>query len=389
MHLHEYQAKELLKEYVNSPTFEVLSSLDQLESALDALKTNEVVLKVQVHAGGRGKAGGVKLAKKRNEIEAHARDLMGKKIVTPQTGSMGLVSSKILISPQIKYLKEYYIGVLIDRKKAQAVLLISPEGGMEIEEIAEKHPAAIHAEQIPLNGKIRSYRLLTMAKFMGWNEPTQRRNGMILLQNVCRAFLELDASLLEINPLVLLQDNSFMALDAKMTIDDNALFRHPKLAHYFDETQISPMEAMSRKFELAYIALDGDIGCMVNGAGLAMATMDIIEYYGGKPANFLDVGGGATQEKVTQGFNILLSDPKVKAILVNIFGGIMNCETIALGLIAAVKEKGVKVPIVVRLEGTNVETGKKILKDSGLKMHVANTLEEAAEAIVKAAKGES
>lgn len=385
MNLHEYQAKELLKKYgIPIPPQRVIETIDHLNEALAFLGTDDVVLKVQVHAGGRGKAGGVKLARGREQARESAKALLGMKIVNAQTGKAGVTAEKILISPLAAYVHEYYVGAVIDRKWGQAVLILSPEGGVEIEEVAKTSPEKILKIPIPLDGKLRSYKLWEAVKFMGWKEEAEE--GMHLIKQLAKLFMEVDASLLEINPLVKLQGGGLIALDAKLAIDENALFRHKELAKLFDSHQLPPLEAEAREDDLAYIALDGEIGCMVNGAGLAMATMDIIEYYGGKPANFLDVGGGATKEKVAQGFKILLRDPKVKAILVNIFGGIMNCETLAEGIVAAALEEGLKVPLIVRMEGTNVEQGRALLKNSGLKISVAADLSQAAEEAVKAVK---
>lgn len=379
MNLHEYQAKQILQKYgIVSPEFHIIQSLNQLEASLSELGTDEVVIKAQIHAGGRGKAGGVKIAKNSQEAKEHVRKMLGMKIVNAQTGPLGSTVEILLISPLKKFKKEYYVGAIVDRKKAQGVLIASPYGGMEIETIAEKHPEAIIHVPILLDGKIHTYHLWEVAKFMRWDKD-QYEHGMHFLKQVGKAFMELDASLLEINPLVSLENQQFCALDVKLAIDDNALFRHQEIAAQFDEHQIPPLEAIAKHHELAYISLEGNIGCMVNGAGLAMATMDIIEFYGGKPANFLDVGGGASQERIAQGFKIILSDPKVKTVLVNIFGGIMNCETLAKGMIDAISVNRLKVPLVVRMEGTRMEEGKKILAESGLKIHIANSLSEAAE----------
>lgn len=378
MNLHEYQAKQLLEKFhIDFPIFRVIESIDELEGALDQLHTDQVVLKVQIHAGGRGKAGGVKIAKNREEARVHAKNLLGMKIVNAQTGEEGVIARKLLISPLINYVKEYYVGATIDRKNGQAVLIVSSEGGMEIEEVAKEKPEAILTCPIPLDGAIYNYHLWEMANFLGWKDKT-RQHGMALLKGIGKAFMEMDAVLLEINPLVVLENGSLMCLDAKLVIDDNALFRHKNLADLYDNDQISSLESISRHYDLSYVALHGEIGCMVNGAGLAMATMDIIEYYGGKPANFLDVGGGASREKVAEAFKIILSDPKVKVILINIFGGIMNCETLAAGIITAAREQKLKVPIIVRMEGTHVEEGKKMLENSGLSIQITKSLDEAA-----------
>lgn len=385
MNTHEHQAKTILSSFqVPSPPFHVVGSFEDLQHLIDGKTYEQAVLKVQVHAGGRGKAGGVKLARSPYEILTMGKELIGKKIVNNQTGSEGVISHEILISPLVDYVKEYYLGIIIDRKRAVATMIASPEGGMEIEEVAAKTPEKILTLPIGLDGSIRSYHLIRLAKFMGWKGEAAK-NGMAVASRLAKAFVATDASLLEINPLVELKDGQILALDAKLSIDDNALYRHPELQALQDLRQISPFEAEAAKFDLAYVALDGSIGCMVNGAGLAMATMDLIKLFGGAPANFLDVGGSATKEKVAEGFKILLSDPKVKAILVNIFGGIMNCATIAQGVIAAASELKVCVPLVVRLEGTNVEEGRRLLTESGVNILIANDLSQAAQLTVESA----
>lgn len=382
MHVHEYQAKMILQHYgIPTPIFAVVSHLDELESAIDKLGLEQAVVKVQVHAGGRGKAGGVKIARSRAEIFEAVDQLLGMHITTPQTGKEGIVVRQLLISPLVDIVQEYYLGVTVDRQRAQAVLIASPEGGMEIEELSATHPERIKVIPIHPGGVLRNYELIELAKFMGW-KGTLEKQGKQIVVGMVKAFVETDASLLEINPLVRTPEGELTALDAKLTLDDNALYRQPQLAACYDPTQLTPYEARAKEHDLAYVALEGNIGCMVNGAGLAMATMDIIHHYGGSPANFLDVGGGASQEKVAEGFKIILSDPKVKAILVNIFGGIMNCVTLAAGIITATTELGVHVPLVVRMEGTNVEAGRKILQDSDLNILLADTLDEAARIVV-------
>lgn len=385
MNIHEFQAKNILKKYgIPVPDYVVISEFEQLAGALDKLEVNQAVFKVQVHAGGRGKAGGVKVAKNREEMRQVLKDLLHLKIVNNQTGPEGIIARQVLISPLIDIEKEYYLGAIIDRQKGQAVLIASPEGGVDIEEVAEKSPEKILTVPISFSGQLKPFQQLKIAQFMGWKGELAKQ-GMLLAKNLARAFIETDSSLLEINPLVLSQ-GALIALDAKLSVDENALYRQPEIASYYDPSQIPPNEAAARAYDLAYVALDGEIGCMVNGAGLAMATMDIIHHYGGAPANFLDVGGGATQEKVAEGFKIILSDPKVKAILVNIFGGIMNCVTLAAGIIAAAGELNVTVPLIIRMEGTNVEKGKKMLEDSGVNIIIANGLAEAAEKVVAAAR---
>lgn len=381
MNLHEFQAKQILLKYgIPCPPFQVASSLEELEKALQLLGQEKVVLKVQVHAGGRGKAGGVLIVDSHEMALEKGKQLFGMHLINAQTGKEGVFVEKLLISPVAKYLKEYYLGAVIDRKRASAVLIASPEGGMEIEEVAKRSPEAILKLPIPLDGNLRSYHLWEVAKFMGWDGKL-RDEGMKLVKQVAKCFIDLDASLLEINPLVSMPDDTLLALDAKLAIDDNALFRHKELSEAFDFKQLSKSEALAREFDLAYVSLEGDIGCMVNGAGLAMATMDIIEHYGGRPANFLDVGGGASVEKIAGAFKIIVSDPKVKVILVNIFGGIMNCETLAKGLISAASNQST--PIIVRMEGTHVEQGKALLNASSLKIELANSLASAAEMAVK------
>jgi succinyl-CoA synthetase beta subunit len=380
MNLHEYQAKEILKRYgVTMPPFGVAASVEEAKRVVEKLHLKKAVLKIQVHAGGRGKAGGVKFAEGA-EIAEVAKKLIGMKMVNQQTGPEGVVAHKILISEPCEIAKEYYIGAVIDRARATPLLIASPEGGMEIEEIAHKSPEKILKMPFSFDGKLKPFQLLRLNKFMGCDVAK-------IASQLAKCFIETDASLLEINPLVQTPNGEFIALDAKLSIDDNALFRQKEIAAFYDPTQVSPQEAAAKEFDLAYIAMHGHIGCMVNGAGLAMATMDIIQLYGGAPANFLDVGGGASKEKVSEGFRIILSDPKVKAILVNIFGGIMNCATLAEGVVHACKEQQIRVPLVVRMEGTNVDEGKRILKESGLKITTASDLKQAAELAVKASKG--
>lgn len=384
MHTHEFQAKMILKDFgIPVPDFSVISSVDELSSALDNLGLDEAVLKVQIHAGGRGKAGGVKIGKNRAELAALAKEMLGKRIVTKQTGKEGIVVGQLMVSAPVSIAKEYYLGIVIDRKEAKAMLIASPEGGVDIEEVAEKHPEKILTKPVPLDGQFKTYELWEIAKFMGWKGP-QIEKGLKIIANLAKAFIATDALLLEINPLVLTKEDRIVALDAKLSIDENALFRQPGLAKFYDSTQVTLNEAKAKEHDLAYVALDGEIGCMVNGAGLAMATMDIIKHYGGSPANFLDVGGSASEDKIAEGFKIILSDPKVKAILINIFGGIMNCATLAAGIIKAAKEDQINVPLIVRMEGTNVEEGTQMLADSGLHIIVAESLKDAAEKSVKA-----
>ncbi len=387
MNTHEFQAKQILEKYaIPIPPFKVISDFSDLESAVSELNLQQAVVKVQVHAGGRGKAGGVKLAKSPDEIREYAKALLGMKIVNNQTGAEGVVAHQILVTPLTDYRKEYYMGAVIDRQNARAVLMVSPDGGVDIEEVAEKTPERILKLPMSLNGTFRNYQLIELAKFMGWSGQTAKQ-GMSLAKGLAKAFMESDASLLEINPLVETESGDLLALDAKLSVDENALYRQKEIDSFYDATQIPENEAMAHEHDLAYVALEGEVGCMVNGAGLAMATMDMIYHFGGKPANFLDVGGGASKEKVAEGFKIILTDPNVKAILVNIFGGIMNCATLASGIVAAVNELKLKVPLIVRMEGTNVEEGRRILADSGLNIDIADSMTTAAERVVAAAKG--
>jgi succinyl-CoA synthetase beta subunit len=342
------------------------------------------VVKIQVHAGGRGKAGGVKFAKGKEEILQTVDRLIGMRMINNQTGPQGVVAHQVLISAPVEIAKEYYLAAVIDRENAAPMIIASPEGGMEIEEIAVKMPDRVLKLPIPIDGTIKGYQAMRIAKFMGWTGPLIQE-GMTLITGLAKAFKETDALLLEINPLVLTEKGHLIALDAKLSVDDNALFRQPEIKNFYDPTQESTNEVMAREHDLAYVALDGNIGCMVNGAGLAMATVDIIHYFGGAASNFLDVGGGASKEKVAEGFKIILEDPKVKAILVNIFGGIMDCATLAEGIISAASGLHLKMPLVVRMEGTNVEKGKYLLQQSGLDITTADDLVDAAQKAVIAA----
>jgi succinyl-CoA synthetase beta subunit len=386
MNIHEHQAKVILQRHgIPVPPFVVIDKLEEVNAALDALKAEKVVLKVQVHAGGRGKAGGIKIANTPAEVVARAKELLGMRIINAQTGNEGVVANSVMITPCVDFKKEYYLAAIIDRHRAEAILIASPEGGMDIEEIAATSPDKIATFPIGAGGKIRGYHLIQLAKFMGW-QGKQIQEGKHIAEALAKAFMASDGSLLEINPLVETLNGSLVALDAKFSIDENGLFRQKDIAGYYDPSQSPAREAEAKSFDLAYIALDGNIGCMVNGAGLAMATMDLIKIHGGTPANFLDVGGGASEEKIAEGFRIILQDPQVKAIFVNIFGGIMNCATLASGIIAAAANHKIQVPLVVRMEGTNVEQGKALLKNSGLQISIADTLESGAELAVQAAK---
>ncbi|PCI95411.1 ADP-forming succinate--CoA ligase subunit beta [Candidatus Aerophobetes bacterium] len=386
MNIHEYQAKEILRKYdVPIPKYVVVKSKSEIPKAISELGLDQAIVKIQVHAGGRGKAGGVKFAKSKEEISTYANQLLGMKMVNNQTGPDGVVAHQILLTDPVDIKKEYYLGAIIDRESARAILIASPEGGMEIEEVAEKTPEKILKLPIPFDGKLKRYHLLRLVNFMGWKGDLAKQ-GMKLGFAIGKAFMETDASLLEINPLVETPDGKLYAVDAKLSVDENALFRQKEIEAFYDPTQVSQNESEAKKYELAYISLQGNIGCMVNGAGLAMASMDTINFFGGKPANFLDVGGSASKEIVTAGFKIILSDPSVKAILVNIFGGIMDCAVIAEGILAAAAELSINVPLVVRLEGTNVDNGRKILEESDLAIISADSLADAAKKAVETLK---
>ena len=383
MNIHEYQGKQIFRSMgVAVPEGRVAFSAKEAVDKAKELDTDVYVVKAQIHAGGRGKAGGVKIAKSLSEVEAYANELLGKTLVTHQTGPQGKEVKRLYIEEGCDIQKEYYVGFVIDRATDRVTLMASEEGGTEIEEVAATNPEKIFKETIDPVVGLAPYQARRIA--FNINIPKESINKaakfLIALYNV---FIEKDASIVEINPLVTTGDGDVLALDAKINFDDNALFRHKDIVEMRDLDEEDPKEIEASKYDLSYIALDGNIGCMVNGAGLAMATMDTINHFGGNPANFLDVGGGATKEKVTEAFKIILGDDHVKGIFVNIFGGIMRCDVIAEGIVAAVKEVDLTLPLVVRLEGTNVEIGKKILKDSGLAIEPATTMAEGAQKIVK------
>ena len=383
MKLHEHQGKDLLKKYgIPVGRSAVVFSVNEAHDAAKQFGGN-VVVKAQIHAGGRGKGGGVKLAKSADEARAFALQILGMQLITHQTGPTGQKVSRLLIEEACPIARELYLGLTLDRSKASLVLMTSTEGGMDIEEVAHKSPEKILKLAIDPVAGIDSAKLQTMARQLKL-EGTLAQDFVSFATNIARAYTELDASLLEINPLVVTQEKKLLALDAKIVLDDNALFRHPEFESLRDLSEEDPAEIDAKKFGLSYISLDDNIGCMVNGAGLAMATMDIIKLAGGEPANFLDVGGSATKENVSAAFKIILRDPKVKGILVNIFGGIMKCDVIAEGIIAATKELHVKVPVVVRLQGTNADKGRALLAASGLKLIPAEGLADAAEKAVAA-----
>jgi len=386
MKLHEFQAKSILASYqVPVPKGAVASTLEEAEQLFGRLGRSRYVLKAQVLAGGRGKGGGVKLVKSRDEFTKVAKELIGKRLITPQTGPQGVIVRRILVEETADIAKEFYLGIVIDRNISLPVVLASAAGGMEIEEVAKKDASAILKEAVhPAKGLTIS-QSKGLARSLGL--PSSLENTFHTIVSSClNLFLEKDLSLLEINPFVLTKENSLLALDCKMTVDDNALFRHPEFQSLQDKDEEDPRELLAQKVGINYIHLDGNIGCLVNGAGLAMATMDVIKLYGGNPANFLDVGGGADVNQVREAFTILLSDAKIRAVLINIFGGIMKCDVIAQGILSALKEVSLTVPLVVRLEGTNVELGKKIIADSGLPIIPADTMDDAAMKVVKAAR---
>jgi succinyl-CoA synthetase beta subunit len=387
MKIHEYQGKELFRKFgVPVPRGILATTPEEAEQAALQLKTPVVVVKAQIHAGGRGKGGGVKLARSPAEARKLASEILGMQLRTHQTGPEGQKVRKVYVEEGLDIARELYLGMTLDRALSRVSLMASSEGGVEIEEVAAKHPEKIHVESIDPGAGFCDFQGRKLAFALGLTGPTVGK-FVAFCGALYRCYLETDASLAEVNPLVVLKDGGVVALDSKMTFDDNALYRHPDVAAYRDVEEEDPAEAKAKEFDLAYITLDGNIGCMVNGAGLAMATMDTIKLVGGAPANFLDVGGGATREKVTAAFKLILADLGVKAVLVNIFGGIMKCDVIADGVVAAAREVQLKVPLVVRLEGTNVEKGKEILRTSGLAITPADNLRQAAEKAVAAAHG--
>ena len=387
MKIHEYQAKAILSRYgVTTPRGEVAFTKDEAREGAQRLKTPVVVVKAQIHAGGRGKAGGVKLARSADEAADIASGMLGMKLVTPQTGPGGRIVRRLLIEEGLDIQRELYLGLLVDRSSGSAAFMASAAGGIEIEEVAKQNPDAILRESIHPAVGLQPFQARKIA--FGLGLPAEAVSHAVpFLQALYRAFLDTDASLIEINPCVLTGDGRLVALDAKMTFDDNALFRHKDLRELRDLDEEDPLEVEASKYSLNYIKLDGSVACMVNGAGLAMATMDIIKYAGGSPANFLDVGGGASAEQVKNAFRILMSDPSVKAVFINIFGGILRCDVLATGVVSAAKELQLKVPVVVRMEGTNVELGQQILRDSGLNFTVADGMKDGAEKVVQLAGG--
>ena len=385
MNLHEYQSKALLSRYsISVPEGRPAASAEEARTRAVELGGGPCMVKAQVHAGGRGKGGGIRKAEGPDEVFAIAGDLLGSRLVTPQTTSEGQPVDTVLVESASDVERELYLSLVVDRGRAQIAIVASAAGGMDIEEVAAAEPERIVTEFVDPAAGLQAYQVRRIGFALGL-DPQQRQGFGVLLAAAYRLFVEKDLSLLELNPLVTVAGGRLIALDAKMNVDDNALFRHPDLAELRDVSQENEKETRARRFDLSYIALDGNIACMVNGAGLAMGTMDIIELHGGEPANFLDVGGGTDARKVAEAFKLIVSDPKVKAILVNIFGGIVRCDLIAEGIIAAVGEAGVGVPVVVRLEGTHVERGRELLAQSGLAIILAQSLADAAEKAVGAA----
>jgi succinyl-CoA synthetase beta subunit len=385
MKVHEYQAKALLaRDGVAVPRGEVTDSPTEAREIARRLG-GRCVVKAQIHAGGRGKGGGVKVAKDPDEAHDFAQKILGMTLVTPQTGKDGRVVHKVLIEEAVDIARELYLGITLDRSRGLPVVMASQAGGMDIEEVAAKDPKAIVREPLDPALGLFPFQARSIAFALGLSGDSFKK-GTAFIQALARAYIASDASLAEINPLLVTKQGDVLALDAKMNFDDNALFRHPDIREMRDLSEEDPLEIEASKYGLNYIKLDGNVGCMVNGAGLAMATMDLVQLAGGEPANFLDVGGGANEEQVKHAFRIILSDPNVKAVLINIFGGIMRCDIIAKGVVAAVTEMGLSIPVVARLEGTNVELGKSILRDSGLKITAADGLSDAARKAVEAAR---
>jgi succinyl-CoA synthetase beta subunit len=387
MKIHEYQAKAILARYgVTTPRGEVAFTKEEAREAAQRLKSQVCVVKAQIHAGGRGKGGGVKLARSADEAAEIASQILGMNLITAQTGPQGRIVKRLLIEEGLDIKRELYLSLLIDRETGRPVFMASASGGMEIEQVAKENPAAILREHIHPAVGLQPYQARKIAFGLGLTGE-QATAATPFFQALYRAFIDTDASMVEINPCVVTGDGKLVALDAKVTFDDNALFRHKDLRELRDLDEEDPLEVEASKYGLNYIKLDGTVACMVNGAGLAMATMDIIKYTGGSPANFLDVGGGATADQVKNAFHILLSDPEVRAVFINIFGGILRCDVLATGVVAAAKDLQVKIPIVVRMEGTNVERGQQILRESGLNFTIADGMKDGAQKVVALAGG--
>ena len=386
MNIHEYQAKEILNKFgVCTPKGVVIFSLNEIDEKFKKLKTQKIVLKAQIHAGGRGKAGGVKIVNDINELKKEAKNLLGKKLITPQTGPEGKIVKRLYIEETSSIKKEFYLSCLVDRSSSKIAFISSLEGGTDIEKISKENPEKIVTVKIVLSKSIKEDEIKKIIKPFNLSEKTKHQASN-LLKSIYRLLIEKDASLIEINPLVLTEKEDLLCLDAKINFDDNALYRHEDILLLKDPNEVDPIELEASKFDLSYIKLDGKIGCMVNGAGLAMSTLDIIKLYGSEPANFLDVGGGASKEKVSAAFKIILSDKNVEGILINIFGGIMRCDVLARGVVEAAKEINLSLPLVVRLAGTNAKLGREILEKSNLKIISAKNLSDAAKKIIEVTK---
>ena len=386
MNIHEHQAKQILKKYgVPVPNGVFGLTVEELIEKAKLLKTEKYILKAQIHAGGRGKAGGVKILDNIDELTKSSNEMLGKKLVTHQTGPEGKVVKRLYVEESSNIEKEFYLSCLVDRASSKIVFISSDQGGMDIEEVAKKNPEKIVKTKINYSKEVSNEDCENIIKIFSLNKKTKEQ-GKNLIKAIYKMFISTDASMVEINPLILTKEQNIICLDAKVNFDDNALFKHPEIVALRDLSEEDPIEIEASKYNLSYIKLDGSIGCMVNGAGLAMATMDIIKLYGEEPANFLDVGGGASKEKVSAALKLILSDKSVKGILINIFGGIMRCDVLAQGVVDAAKEMDINIPLVVRLAGTNFKEGKNILDNSGLKLISAENLDDAAKKIVKAIK---
>jgi len=386
MNIHEHQAKEIFRKFnINVPNGVAVFSLEEIDQKFKLLNASKIVLKAQIHAGGRGKAGGIKIVNNINELKTQANNLFGKKLVTPQTGPQGRTIKRLYLEETCDIKKEFYLSCLVDRSSSKIAFISSAAGGIDIEDVAKKNPEKIITVKQRLTESVSEKDINKIIQPFALPEKSKKQ-ALHLVKSIYKILVEKDASLIEINPLILTKDDDLLCLDAKINFDDNALYKHPDILSLKDPNEENPIETEASRHKLAYIKLNGKIGCMVNGAGLAMATMDIIKLYGSEPANFLDVGGGASKEKVSAGFKIILSDKNVKGILINIFGGIMRCDVLAQGVVKAAQETNLSVPLVVRLAGTNVELGREILKKSNLKIISANNLSDAAKKIIEATK---
>jgi succinyl-CoA synthetase beta subunit len=386
VNIHEHQAKDILREFeAPVPKGVVVYNIKEIDQKIKILNTNNFVIKAQIHAGGRGKAGGIKLVKTNDDLIKEATSMLGKTLITKQTGPRGKIVKRLYIEEVSKIKKEFYLSCLVDRASAKIAFISSTEGGVDIEKVAKDNPEKIITTKIDLTNEVNETNVEKIIKIFQLDQR-QKIQAKKLINSIFRLLIKKDANLIEVNPLIITKDDNLLCLDAKISFDDNALYRHPDITSLKDPNEEEPIETEARKHELSYIKLNGTIGCMVNGAGLAMATLDIIKLYGAEPANFLDVGGGASKKKVSAAFKIILSDRNVKGILINIFGGIMRCDVLAQGVVEAAKETDLAVPLVVRLAGTNVELGKEILKKSNIKIISANNLSDAAKKIIEATK---